>query len=287
MKKNRRISLSIKIYNLIILLVFCSALFSIVVSYREHVKTTDEIYEALSSNIAETVSNSLNGTRVRTLVNTCTDSEYQKLLARAREENNSDLIKEYLLEWIEYRRDLIRSMLLNNQIQVMEKQHMNDVLLFVFNKDNAEETLKICKASSSRKDTIEKLMKKYKITSLQAATIADMRLYHFNKDIRQSKVLNILSNNGKNKYNNIRQSLNFNLNKKENLEIGKLRAKSNSKILRISKKNKNNLSKDIISLNKESVKSKSGSLIDQSLNNISKIEMNPKTTGFNFINQDM
>ena len=94
-------------------------------------------------------------------------------------------IKEYLLEWIEYRRDLIRSMLLNNQIQVMEKQHMNDVLLFVFNKDNAEETLKICKASSSRKDTIEKLMKKYKITSLQAATIADMRLYHFNKDTYQ------------------------------------------------------------------------------------------------------
>ena len=110
--------------------------------------------------------------------------------------------------------------------------------------------------------------------------------YHFNKGIRQSKVLNILSNNGKNKYNNIRQSLNFNLNKKENLEMGKLRAKSNSKILRISKKNKNNLSKDILSLNKESVKSKSGSLIDQSLNNISKIEMNPKTTGFNIINPD-
>ena len=98
MKKNRRISLSVKIYNLITILVFCSALFSIVVSYREHVKTTDQIYEDLSSNIAETVSNSLNGTRVRILIDTCTDSEYQKLLTRAREENNSDLIKDYLLE---------------------------------------------------------------------------------------------------------------------------------------------------------------------------------------------
>ena len=124
MKKNRRISLSIKIYNLIILLVFCSALFSIVVSYREHVKTTDEIYEALSSNIAETVSNSLNGTRVRTLVNTCTDSEYQKLLARAREENNSDLIKEYLLD-----KDLLLTYenikeLLRQFTQYMDVQHI-------------------------------------------------------------------------------------------------------------------------------------------------------------------
>ena len=123
-KKNRRISLSIKIYNLIILLVFCSALFSIVVSYREHVKTTDEIYEALSSNIAETVSNSLNGTRVRTLVNTCTDSEYQKLLARAREENNSDLIKEYLLD-----KDLLLTYenikeLLRQFTQYMDVQHI-------------------------------------------------------------------------------------------------------------------------------------------------------------------
>ena len=119
--------------------------------------------------------------------------------------------------------------------------------------------------------------------------------YYFNKDDRPSKVINIISSNGKNKYNNILQSLNLNLNsnKKENLEMENLsnsykksRAKSNNKILRINKTNKNNLSKDILSLNKESVKSKSGSLIDQSLINISKIEMNPKTTGFNIINPD-
>ena len=86
-------------------------------------------------------------------------------------------IKEYLLEWIEYRRDLIRSMLLNNQIQVMEKQHMNDVLLFVFNKDNAEETLKICKASSSRKDTIEKLMKKYIYTRISESVSSSLTAF--------------------------------------------------------------------------------------------------------------
>ena len=91
-------------------------------------------------------------------------------------------VKDFLLEWIEYRRDVVRSMFSNDLIQTMEKQHMNEVLLFVFSETNAEETLKICKNASSRKETVEKLMKKYKITSLQASTIADMRLYHFNKD---------------------------------------------------------------------------------------------------------
>lgn len=104
-------------------------------------------------------------------------------------------IKSFLKEWIEYRRDVVRSMFSNNLIQTMEKQHMNEVLLFVFNEDNAEETLKICKKSSSRKETIEKLQRKYNITSLQASTIADMRLYNFNKDSYQrykeeKKILN-------------------------------------------------------------------------------------------------
>ena len=91
-------------------------------------------------------------------------------------------VKDLLLEWIEYRRDIVRSMFLNNLQITMEKLHMNKVLLMVFNKDNIETTVKIAKNSSSRKDTIEKLMKRYNITSLQAATIADMHVYNFNED---------------------------------------------------------------------------------------------------------
>ena len=91
-------------------------------------------------------------------------------------------VKDLLLEWIEYRRDIVRSMFLNNLQITMEKLHMNKVLLMVFNKDNIETTVKIAKNSSSRKDTIDKLMKRYKITSLQAATIADMHVYNFNAD---------------------------------------------------------------------------------------------------------
>lgn len=91
-------------------------------------------------------------------------------------------VKSLLLEWIEYRRDIVRSMFLKSLQISMEKLHMNKVLLMVFNKDNIEETVRIAKNSASRKDTIEKLMKRYKITSLQAATIADMHVYNFNND---------------------------------------------------------------------------------------------------------
>lgn len=91
-------------------------------------------------------------------------------------------VKGLLLEWIEYRRDIVRSMFLNALQIALEKQHMNKVLLMVFNKDNIETTVQIAKNSKSRKDTIEKLMSEYDITSLQAATIADMHVYNFNED---------------------------------------------------------------------------------------------------------
>lgn len=91
-------------------------------------------------------------------------------------------VKDLLLEWISYRQDIVRSMFLNNLQVLIGKQHMNKVLLMVFNKDNIDTTVKIAKESRSRKETIEKLMKKFKITSVQAATIADMHVYNFNKD---------------------------------------------------------------------------------------------------------
>ena len=91
-------------------------------------------------------------------------------------------VKDLLLEWISYRQDIVRSMFLNSLQILIGKQHMNKVLLMVFNKDNIDTTVKIAKESKSRKETIERLMKKFKITSVQAATIADMHVYNFNKD---------------------------------------------------------------------------------------------------------
>lgn len=94
-------------------------------------------------------------------------------------------VKDLLLEWIEYRRDSVRSMFNYSLQKLEEKKHMNEVLIKVFNKNNAEETLHICKTSKGRKETVERLVKKHNITSLQAETIADMQLYKFNKDSYQ------------------------------------------------------------------------------------------------------
>jgi DNA gyrase subunit A len=91
-------------------------------------------------------------------------------------------VKSFLLAWISYRRDIIRSSYNTQLVKNKEKEYMNDIILFVLNKDNAEKTLEICKKSSSKAEAISKLMKRYKITSLQASTIANMRMYEFTQD---------------------------------------------------------------------------------------------------------
>lgn len=91
-------------------------------------------------------------------------------------------VKDFLLAWIDSRRDQVRSMHLNALQLVMEKQHMNSVLCMVFNGKNIDKTIQISKTSKTRKETIERLMKEYGITSLQATTIADMHVYNFNED---------------------------------------------------------------------------------------------------------
>ena len=91
-------------------------------------------------------------------------------------------VKDLLLEWIEYRCEAVKSMFNIQFVKAMEDKHVNEIMLFVFNSDNADKTLKICKTSSNRQETIEKLVKAYKITSLQAGKIADMKMHQFNKD---------------------------------------------------------------------------------------------------------
>ena len=97
-------------------------------------------------------------------------------------------IKSFLLEWIEYRRDTVRSSYNTKLVKAMENQNINDILLFVTNKDNGDETLKMAKKSSNKADFASRLMKKYSIDSQQANTIAGMHLYEFNKDAHDSYV---------------------------------------------------------------------------------------------------
>lgn len=91
-------------------------------------------------------------------------------------------IKEALLFWIDYRIDIVRTMLLNKYQILYSKLHTNEVLLMVFNKDNIDKTISIARKSSSRRETIQSYMKTFGISSLQSEIIADMHVYNFNKD---------------------------------------------------------------------------------------------------------
>ena len=90
-----------------------------------------------------------------------------------------------LLEWVEHRKDDVRAMLLNKYQIVLNNQHMNDILIEIFHKDNLDDAIHIAKTSSTRKEAEERFIKKFGITSVQAKVIADMRVYQFNKDQRQ------------------------------------------------------------------------------------------------------
>ncbi len=91
-------------------------------------------------------------------------------------------IKSFLLAWLAYRRDIVRSSYSTQLVKSKEKEYMNDIILFVLNKDNGPKTLDICKNSKTKTEAIERLMKRYKITSLQASTIANMKMSDFTEE---------------------------------------------------------------------------------------------------------
>lgn len=95
-------------------------------------------------------------------------------------------VKDLLLAWIDYRFDAVLSMLLNKLQNKIAAQHINEVLVMIFDKNEIEdrinEIIAISRKTKTLQDTIEALMKKFKITSAQARTIAMMRVHNFNKD---------------------------------------------------------------------------------------------------------
>ena len=114
--------------------------------------------------------------------------------------------------------------------------------------------------------------------------------YHFN---RNSRISNIMIDNGKKKFNSRFQINNLNPNINLNYEEEKFFSNNNNEqkeefnnILKIKNNNFPNSVKDSSPINKEKEKEKEIPIIDQSINNMSKIEIYPKSTGLNIINAD-
>jgi DNA gyrase subunit A len=91
-------------------------------------------------------------------------------------------LRSLILEWVNNRRYIKRRFYNQRLSKLHHRQHLLEILIFILNKDNAETTMGIVKKSENRKEIIQKLIIKYKISSLQAETIADMKIYQFSKE---------------------------------------------------------------------------------------------------------
>lgn len=96
-------------------------------------------------------------------------------------------IKEILLQWIKYRCDQKRVVISNKRTNLLYEQRINDIKLFIMNKNNLEKTIAIFKNGLNRK-TIEKtLIETYrnssiKMDSLQAQALSEMKMYELSKE---------------------------------------------------------------------------------------------------------
>lgn len=90
-------------------------------------------------------------------------------------------VKSFLLDWIEYRRDMVRSSFNTKLVRAMEENNINNVLLFILNENNAETTTKIAKESEDSAETAKRLIETYGMDSQQADVIANMKMSALNK----------------------------------------------------------------------------------------------------------
>lgn len=89
-------------------------------------------------------------------------------------------VKSALLRWIDIRYQFKRKLFINQLVKLEERNHILKVLIMILDGKNGEKTLNIIK-SSTKEEIINRLVETYKITTLQAKEISNMRLNAFNK----------------------------------------------------------------------------------------------------------
>lgn len=92
--------------------------------------------------------------------------------------------KDLLLNWIEYRKDCVRSIYNEKIITAMSDYHMNEVLILITESENLKKTQDMIFKSKNKDEAKKKLIKEYKITTMQADTVAKMGMFDFTEDRR-------------------------------------------------------------------------------------------------------
>lgn len=84
-------------------------------------------------------------------------------------------IKEILQEWLTYRQGVVRRIYNSDYSKLNRRIHIIDGLLIALS--DIDSVVAIVKSSKDKQDVINRLKKKYKLTNLQAESIAEMQLY--------------------------------------------------------------------------------------------------------------
>ena len=96
-------------------------------------------------------------------------------------------IQQLLLAWIGYRREQKRVVISHKRTTLLSEQRTNDVKIFLMNKNNLDETVKIFRTSRNRAEIEQKLIEKYhnseiRMDSLQARTLSNLRMIDLSLD---------------------------------------------------------------------------------------------------------
>lgn len=91
-------------------------------------------------------------------------------------------IRTILLDWLDFRRETKRIQFNRQLVKSMERRHILEILLMVIGGKNGEKTIASIRKAESRDAIVDILMTDFKITSLQAKTIANMRMSTFSKE---------------------------------------------------------------------------------------------------------
>lgn len=100
-------------------------------------------------------------------------------------------IKQVLLEWIRWRREQKRVVVSHRRTTIMAEQRTNDVKIFLLQKSNLEDTIKIFRNGKSREDIEKTLVAKYRdseirMDSLQARTLSNLRMIDLSTEAYQA-----------------------------------------------------------------------------------------------------
>lgn len=91
-------------------------------------------------------------------------------------------LKALMMNWIEYRRETKRRFITSEYSSIRRKLHLLEAIILILEKYGEDRLLEIGKKSKNRTDMINNLIKEFKLTEIQAESLAEMKFYNLSRD---------------------------------------------------------------------------------------------------------